>query len=294
MNGHAHDYGFGQKNNWRRWAWNRLAERIDVPARDAIVLYLAGAEDRDRRIALERGFRPDNLIAIESHASTLREIRRKRTLCIHGDFWATVYSWPRHIPIHGIIGDFCCGLDHNTGSKIMGLIAFKPTLSVAAAFNFLRGRDPSSSEVRAAAQQLITAMSVFDVDSPKHRGAQIASLMTGFAMGEVWKPLVDRYRNMNLSPSQQERSERLLLHDGGRHFAALIAKNVYRCAFNSYRSTSGQVFDSLVFKHKDSGIPESDMVLAEATAELRDTIGDQRQARRISAVLAHRTMRMMA
>ena len=38
-------YKFGNKNNWRRWQWNKIMERLNKPPKDAVVVYLIGPCD---------------------------------------------------------------------------------------------------------------------------------------------------------------------------------------------------------------------------------------------------------
>jgi hypothetical protein len=74
------NYKFGTKANWRRWQWNRIVERLAVPVRDAVVVYLAGPEDLDRPVALSKGFRPDNLIAVDRDGDVVKQLRMNGTL----------------------------------------------------------------------------------------------------------------------------------------------------------------------------------------------------------------------
>ena len=43
------NYKFGRKNNWRRWAWNKAKDRLSVPVKDAVVLYLPSKQNIDQK-----------------------------------------------------------------------------------------------------------------------------------------------------------------------------------------------------------------------------------------------------
>ena len=64
------DYTSKPKEIWRRWVWNRVAERINLSITgfkrsEAFGLYLVGPDDLDRPVAMEKGFLSLNLIAVE-------------------------------------------------------------------------------------------------------------------------------------------------------------------------------------------------------------------------------------
>lgn len=144
--------------------WNAIVSRLKVKPRDALVLYLAGHQDLDREIALSKGFSPHNLIAIEKDKKVLAELRRKKRLCIHGEFTDAVRSACINHKIDVVFGDFCCGL-HDAFYLNMPFVSCHPNLSGSVfAFNFLRGRDKSSNFLR------VPGLVLSGTDSFRHRG----------------------------------------------------------------------------------------------------------------------------
>jgi len=105
------EYTAGSKKNWRGWEWNRIVERLMVPVEDALVLYLCGPDDLDRKKALEKGFRPENLIAVDLLEDNVRKVRNAGGIGISHDFGALVREWPADWPIDVIVADFCKGFD---------------------------------------------------------------------------------------------------------------------------------------------------------------------------------------
>jgi hypothetical protein len=138
MSGATHDYKFGPKNQYRRWAWNRIDELLFRSARDAVVLYLAGVQDLDRPVARRHGFRDHNLIAVERDRIAAKTLRKDGVLVVPGDIFATLAHWPKDKPIHVLHADLCCGYSRKLAETILaahfcGVEVFS--------FNLLRGRD---------------------------------------------------------------------------------------------------------------------------------------------------------
>jgi len=142
--GATKNYKFGQKNNWRRQAWNELTCRIlkyKKPSA-AIILYLAGQQDLDRKIAIDHGFHPDNLIIIERNKDNIKTLRQQAKIVIQGDLIDILAAWkPDGLPIDIIYADLCCGIEPRT-IAIYRAIANKPCFWGAnVLINFQRGRD---------------------------------------------------------------------------------------------------------------------------------------------------------
>ena len=84
------DYTRKPKEEWRRWVWNRVTERIPKVARDgsrradATVLYLVGPNDLDREVALSKGFRGFNVIAVDIDEECIVKVRKAHNLGICG------------------------------------------------------------------------------------------------------------------------------------------------------------------------------------------------------------------
>lgn len=146
--GASKDYHYGQKNNWRRTVHNRIKDRLQVPVKQANVLYLSGQNDLDRPEFLRRGFRGDNLISVERDRDAVYKIRAKGTLCMSGTLSEVVRN-VRGLEFHVVLADFCGGFTDESMHLLFAIIhnpCFGPSVC---ALNLLRGRDPSSNEYRA-------------------------------------------------------------------------------------------------------------------------------------------------
>lgn len=140
MSGAQHEYKFGNKNNWRRWVWNRIAERTPN-RRDAVVLYLAGARNLDRPIAVDRGFRAVNMIAIERDADAVTALRASGQLAIRGTLNDVARNMPFTRRIAVLNADLTCGATGEVISLANYLITHPAFAGAVFAFNLLRGRE---------------------------------------------------------------------------------------------------------------------------------------------------------
>jgi hypothetical protein len=137
------NYKFGPKNNWRRTIWNEISSRVGKDKRDGIVLYLAGLEDLDRAVAVEKGFHPNNLIAIDRDQRVVDAMRAQGKLAIKGDLSSVIAHWPHDLPIAAIVADFCCGLEKSIFVDFVGSLTWAPLHpGCVVAVNLQRGRDP--------------------------------------------------------------------------------------------------------------------------------------------------------
>lgn len=252
------DYQYGNKKQWRRWQWNRIVERA-ADRRNSLVLFLAGETAPDVDAAVAKGFRAENMIAVERDQSTLKALRSRGVLAIDGDLCDVLLAWNERLPVGVVVADFCCGLEKRL-IDVLGIAQMTPALTDAVfAVNFLRGRDKSSGEFRG----------LYDGRhgvSTKHRGvifhdAIMAKqvVMTIPTATDVHDALTEELRELS-SPE-----------------------------FTSYRSTAGaQVFDSCVCRSPwrqmtdRYGLPPP-LVRERVPSWLLP------QRRRNSAILAHRT-----
>lgn len=265
--GASFNYQFGTKKNWRRWMWNRISERVAGGRRDALCVYLPSSEDCDRGVALEKGFTSDNLIGVEKNKKTLVE-SRKSGLCVGGDFFEAIYAIQKTKKISVIYGDFCGGLSSEHVSHLRDLWLLPNTKDAVFALNYLRGRDGSFSAGRNLYRHMYAAVCKLGGKSypllEKHRGAQIWMLtMHAFAQGA-------RSKGLDICEIQG--------HSDPEFF--------------SYRSTSGQIFDSVVLNRPVDVVgagfdPEGLKWFTEKVT----TIGTRRS---VAAILAHRTIRKQA
>jgi len=284
------NYKFGTKNNWRRMIWNEIARRVPN-RRDAVVLYLAGADDHDRSVAKAKGFRDENLIAVERHPATRDKLRESGVLTIASDFLEAVDAWPTNRPIDVVFGDFCCGLDPKKNmSSIYWQFTCAPHLSNAVfAFNFLRGRDTKFTELRDKWE----ATEDPPMTDAKHRGKALVvfihTLLCGRlveAASETGRGEIDDYVAAieSLSPLRRAAFESL--------WATYLTEMNTR--FFSYQSSAGLVFDSTVFSSVPSLTRQHEGEMVEAWKKDRHTETNKPVRQRISATLAHRTRRLSA
>jgi len=308
------NYDFPQKRHWRRSLWNCIADRVQVPKREALTFYLAGELDEDRAVATSKGFAGNNLVAIEHDKQTAKALRSKGTLTLVGDAFEHLYAWSPSRRIDVCLLDLCGGLTADTAAKIEGVLALPHLRNAVVAINLLRGRDPTGNRLRGALTEAQKSYAQQDFDSKavrlglvsqaefnakvvktlggvpsKHRGALLQSLIIkawAFQSAIAFGALDGRAR-----PTDE--AESLI-----KPAMLLLAEETLRARFQtlSYRSTACQTFDSLVFvnampatlaSHSDPGFEiryEDDVDrIAQCLARHRP-----QQA----AVLAHRTRRM--
>lgn len=128
-------YGGGRKSTWRGWMWNRICERIPKHDRSsAVVVCLAGPEDRDRPEAIKRGFVNHNVISVDIHQGCVEKSRENGGLAIRGDLKDVLRRLSLKIPVSVVVADLMCGLD----ARVKDLI--KDADGVWA-LNLQRGRD---------------------------------------------------------------------------------------------------------------------------------------------------------
>jgi hypothetical protein len=259
------NYKYGNKNNWRRWYWNKIRERVNNP-RDAIVLYLAGEADLDRDVALAKGFKNKNLIAVENRRSVLAALRAKCVLTIDSDLCDVITDWPLDKPVQVVVGDFCGGLTLSRLKKLKHCWLRPQFHDAVFCFNFLRGRDSTSNEIRKVYSEGARKMGL---GCQKHRAeAFMAFLARGIAyLCEKAAPIDKHYTWDELT-----------------NFS-LYCLDKSKPEFRSYRSTAGnQIFDSVVFKSPFKEIP--------IMSSVSDVAKGSTVRRRIAATMAHRTMRL--
>jgi hypothetical protein len=273
-NGATKDYKFGNKNNWRRWKWNRIVERLMVRPRDAVTLYLAGQDDLDRPIAKSHGFRDENLIAIDRSSQVVESLRSSSAVALQADFVTALHSLSPGRAIHVVDADFCCDAYDGVVAPLVDALMFSPELrECVVSVNFCRGRASSMSEVR---------KSLIDGEKVTHRGELFFIRFVHKAIGE---PAQDLQINPWLPVIATE---------------VLRRANAVRTSY--YSAASRQYFDAVVFNVPRHGHRSQDALseLAEILGEdvdsrmRRQLTPDTRTKRRLAAAFAHRTMRAAA
>lgn len=285
------NYKFGNKNNWRRWVWNRIIERLTVPTKDAVVLYLAGEDNIDREIALSHGFKPDNLIAIEKDKTIVNHLRRNGQLCVQGDIIDILRAWPHNKLISVIIADFCCGLEKRIMEYFTTAFLQSPhTRTSIFAINLLRGRDPSTNQLRESwtRNRLDNMMWETSTINRKHRGVMVTTEYATVLLSVVFGKIVFISEG-KLQYNKETTMQGEWIEYYNKHHKGLW--KVMQPAFNSYKSVSGQIFDSAIWS---SGISCNEFFDDDGVYDNRINavhVGTS-ERRRIAAILAHRTMRL--
>lgn len=260
-NGASRDYKSGQKNNWRRWAWNEISRRVSN-RRDALVIYMPGWQDLERSVAVDHGFRPDNMIAIEKNILVAQRLRKKGVITINSDLLAILAAWPEEAPPIAVISaDFCSGLAMKHAILLDATLK-KPLSNTVFLANFLRGRDESSNTLREIVQKVMR----WD-DQPletKHRGVLF---LLSYAL------LVCYDQSLRSLPIEQ--------------IAAALKTFLVGLNPKSFSYKSGpQIMDSVIYESPWRNLAMTQHYLRIGSSTF------PRERKNISAALAVRTMRM--
>jgi hypothetical protein len=223
---------YREKNNWRRWVWNRIAEKLPVPPQVAKVVYLAAAENLDAAVARQKGFKDYNLVPVDRDTKKVRTLRGAGALCIEDDAFAVANNFAR--PLHVVYFDFCSGMHIGICDNFVRLLFRAHVRDAVIAVNFLRGRDASSNLQR----RWITETPVpMDVPSElvKHRGLLFYNLMTcriqnAFKAKYIDKGVLDWVHQKMMDN--------------------ITEKNI---SATQYRSSTNQTFDTCVFVNPLAG-----------------------------------------
>lgn len=232
-NGAHHNYAFGLKNQWRREVHNRIVERLSVKPSDALVLYLAGPKDLDRVEFLRRGYKEHNLIAIERDADTARNLRTGGRLVLNGALGDFVKTW-RKTPVHVVFADLCCGIEVSVIQIVDRLIKNECFAGCVCAFNLLRGRDGRTNHIRALFSEC-----------GKHRGLLLFKMYATCLRGEL--------RRLGVIESACEHARDDFDMAVLRNLEDILTACKFPAWHHTYRSSSGQLFDSCAFTNWTPG-----------------------------------------
>lgn len=231
------NYQFGNKNNWRRWLWNRIIEKMDNPCdlmlsfkatgrikcetkinrREAVCLYLPGPKDIDREIATSKGIKNNNLIACDTDDEIIKNIRKNGNLGINGDIADIIYNFGNSLKINVLAIDLCCGLTEYIHKLLHSLIYMDMGYDyIILGINMMRGRDRYATN--------------FTNINDKHRG----------------KAMFEIFEKMYMGAGPRDENHRLFLEDTEDNIIKLCLMRD-SVSYYSYRSKSGTIFDSIVF-----------------------------------------------
>jgi hypothetical protein len=282
------NYKFGTKNNWRRWAWNAIRERVVVPPREAVVAYLGAESDLDREIARAKGFDERNLIFIDHSKTVVKEMRERGNLAVCGDFVAAIRAWPQSLPLHAVFGDFTGNLPARRLRQIgLGMSIWPQCRNAVFAFNFLRGRETSGEALRSWASH-----GIFDEELKKHRGLQAHVYFSlGVVLAATGKfAISDSYLEPRAGAELMEAvtSWHPDIDEIGRRLAEL-----QKVTHRTYASSQGtQRFDSAIWVHPMARADVPKGIRAQDVHLWKQGAGGLR--RQLAAIAAHRTRRKAA
>lgn len=291
MNGAEKNYKFGQKNNWRRATWNEVLARTAGREKTEFILYLAGQNDLDRQIAIEKGVPPENLIAVDRCKDNLMPIKAQGGCTLHENVVNILKSWPPERPVCAVLLDFCSGMEqwnYNLHRYFFNTAFQRAVVMV----NFMRGRDAWSNDLRQSLAR--------------------SGLLELFLNGKIPNPQKNRALHFvilaaaTLAASADEQSccspsqlvEENIKSKLGERILIIMAKSLTR--FNTYKS-GALTFDSVIFWTFSKVIDDTMRKLGMEKPYAR-LFGDHfdtalrpnrliRTVRKVAAMFAVRTMR---
>ena len=279
--GAVKNYKFGQKNNWRRSVWNEVIRRTNGREQSESVLYLAGPDDHDRQIAVEKGIPDENLVAIDRSLKNVRACRKDGASAVHGEMKDVLMAWPDSRPVCAVLLDWCGGLGRDaffTGDALIRPVFWHAVIMV----NLMRGRDHWSNGMRQMLKELpgaFTAVSASDgeLDPLKNRAVQFMLFRAAIFFDKaIW-------RGRDGDPET--------------YFAELdvFLKSLHPWT-RSYQSGK-LIFDSAIFTSPEGAFfgGQSQIVagaLRESVNSSMIKTKDPSMSRQLSAVMAVRTRRM--
>lgn len=181
------DYSFEEKNRWRVMMWHRVTARLKrwhVSVPEALVIYLSGEQDLDRKVALKKGFSWDNLISIEKDKTKVKALRDRHVNTIHGDIAHVLLEWTHEKQPGVVYADLCSNLSRNVVIKFIDSLWGGTPLAknCVVVLNFQRGREHENivaqflEDDEEFADQFARD---FGVDK-KHRGMQFLVAMVSY------------------------------------------------------------------------------------------------------------------
>lgn len=240
-----------QKNHWRRTQWNEVLRRTNGREAHQPILYLAGPNDQDRKIALDKGVPPENLIAIDRYLPNIQSVRDNGGIGIcASDVLDLLWSWPKDRDVCAVMLDYCSGIEKNNVA-VFDAFQLTPFLNSVVMVNLMRGRDPWSNSLR----DLLKSVKLYDrvigcslidgseriiVDDPIHRGYQFLV----FHAWDVWACAMGKG-----SAEAIESKEATMPYDDSPEWRSHIMKimDSFNPKFYSYKS-GHIVFDSCIFE----------------------------------------------
>jgi hypothetical protein len=240
-NGSIKNYDFASKNMWRKWVWNRIDEKVmekNNTRKDSVILYLPGPEPHDLKIALDKGFKSNNILAVDLDANNIETVRKRGGLGINADICDVLIAWDEKINIDVLLVDFCCGITQTAIEFIESLLVSGGIHNnTVLAINLLRGRDGATQKYR-------EEIELIDLKhrSSKHRAVQFfwCYMRRLFSLVPELSTIVkDRFINKGK------------LEDWIKHIEKVTKPNIYSYKSVSINEHTGKrtvnIMDSAVF-----------------------------------------------
>ena len=304
VTGATKDYRFGPKNNWRRAVWNEVLRRTDGREKTHPILYLAGPQDLDRAVAIDKGVPTQNMIAVDLDQGNVDRVRSAGLPSIRGEILDVLWAWPNDRPVSAVMFDFCSGLTRDVAG-VYDVFMRKPLRNAVVSVNFMRGRDAWSNKTREVLGRSGLLVPLWRLDrrsgqmecihmDTKHRAYQflmfhaLDTVMSAMGFGSAnAKDGVAQYTFPE--PDREGRAE--------PEFAALCSLAYSGMSPKLFTYRSGLLtFDSAVFQPKWNSWEKAPLELQRAAeadiVEVSEKYSVPSLRRRIAAMLAVRTQRL--
>lgn len=306
--GATRNYDVSKKNHWRRTIWNEVLRRTAGEEKEKLILYLAGPQDLDRQVAVQKGVPDQNLIAIDVVMENVSRVREEGRPALKGDVLDILWSWPEDWPVCAVLMDFCSGIEWGNGS-VYDPFETKPLRNAAIMVNFMRGRDRWSNQIRENLERagLLKPLwrSILDGGEPELVVEDTTNRAFQFLMFHAWDLFCVTTTGYARRPGPRGTRAAFIFPeptDEAAHneFNAAVGLilGTMRPRFFSYRS-GNLVFDSAVFQSHGRGLDRApgrlQAMKARAEADIAVNIALNRSpelVRSIAATLAVRTRRL--
>jgi len=184
------EYSHGNKVRAREKSWNRIIDCMlfehrgrscrkcrQIAASQALVLYLPGPHDADRKVARRMGFLDHNLIAVDVDPDNVKNVRNHGGIAICAQLHEVLASWPKHTRIDAVHADTCSSLDFGALQLRVAASCSEGTDGLTVLYiNMQRGRErysQSCNNIQSLPHNVVDSMLklVANVDfNERHRG----------------------------------------------------------------------------------------------------------------------------
>ena len=245
--------------------------------------------DLDREVAIRKGFKPHNLIAIDHDSEIVKKLRKEGKLAIDAKLKGVVDNWSGD-GVDVLYADLCGGATFENVAIAATMTALGGFEKTVMAFNLMRGRDRWVAKDKCEAEE--TKKEYEELVMGRHRGKAIFEASKKFVKYHFRNGIEENAK------SEELKSEESLT--GLENIIEMVAEKECMPISLSYMSTSGQVFDSQIWKnisvHKIWNFI-ANLMGKEKFLEFEKAVAtDPRNkiARKVVAIRAVRTMRMTA